>query len=184
MDAQPAAGDSRIDLADELKFLFRQKASGHDAEALLLTCIDFRYFGLVANHVAQNNLVGNYDHVILAGGTLGPLVDFPPEPKLHWQQFFLEHLLLSKALHNISRVVVLDHRDCGAYKQFGLLPDKPTQEQEFNAHKAQAIRLECLIRKFIPALAYSAYLLELPCGEEPLQRLQDRKDKLRATPLV
>ena len=76
--------------------------------------------GLIARQIATKHLIGKYDYVILAGGTLGPLVDFPPTPMLHWQQAFLDHLSLSHTLHHITRVVVLDHLDCGACKKFGL----------------------------------------------------------------
>ena len=161
---------TKVDLAKRLSFLFGPAPAKHDAEVLLLTCIDFRYFGLIAAHIAGDNLVGKYDHVILAGASLGPVIDFPPEPKLHWQQMFLDHLALSRTLHHVSRVVVLDHRDCGAFKKFGLLPESPSPDEEFNVHKAQALRLECLIRRFEPTIAFEAYLLGLPADHDPLTK--------------
>ncbi len=106
------------DFSDYLKGLALDRTS-HDAEVLLVTCIDFRFFHKVTEHIAAAGLNGKFDHVILAGAELGAVVDFPPEPKLHWQQFFLEHLDLSRMLHGIKRVVVLGHRDCGAYRKFG-----------------------------------------------------------------
>jgi hypothetical protein len=174
----------QVDLVDKLSFLYGSDPDAHVAEALVLTCIDFRYFALIAQVIAGENLVGNYDHVILAGGTLGPLVDFPPTPMLHWQQTFLDHLTLSERLHKIKRVVVLDHRDCGAYKEFGILTPQSTPEEEFNAHRAQAIKLESLVRRFLPKLVFEAYLLELPCKVEPLEFLRDRKAGLKATRMV
>ena len=82
------------DFGDYMKSLDLDLAS-HDAEVLLLTCIDFRFFAKVAGHMDAAGLRGKYDHVIVAGAELGPVIDFPPDPRLHWQQFFLEHLALA-----------------------------------------------------------------------------------------
>lgn len=151
----------------------RPAADGHDAEVLLVTCIDFRFFHKVAAHIADAGLSGKYDHVIVAGAELGPVVDFPPDPKLHWQQFFLEHLALSKTLHNIKRVVVLGHRDCGAYKKFKVLPENPSAEQERAAHKAHADRFESLVSRFHPELQVDKFLLDLSTAPaDPLQFLR------------
>ncbi|MBC7820487.1 MAG: hypothetical protein IAG10_26685 [Planctomycetaceae bacterium] len=148
--------------------------SSHDAEVLLLTCIDFRFFHKVAEHIEAAGLSGKFDHVILAGAELGAVVDFPPEPKLHWQQFFLEHLDLSKALHNIKKVLVLGHRDCGAYRKFKVLPNNPSPDEERAAHKHHADRLEALVKRFHPKLEVEKYLLSLgsaPADPLKLQRL-------------
>lgn len=142
----------------------------HDAEVLLVTCIDFRFFHKVAEHIEAAGLSGKFDHVILAGAELGAMVDFPPEPKLHWQQFFLEHLELSKALHNIKKVLVLGHRDCGAYRKFKVLPNNPTAGEELEAHKHHANRLEALVKRFYPDLQVEKYLLSLESiPSEPLR---------------
>lgn len=161
------------DFPDYLKSL-KLDTSSHDAEVLLLTCIDFRFFHKVAEHIEAAGLSGKFDHVILAGAELGAVVDFPPEPKLHWQQFFLEHLDLSKTLHDIKRVVVLGHRDCGAYKKFMVLPEKPTPEEERAAHKRHADRFEELVKRFHPNLMVEKYLLSLgsaPADPLKLQRI-------------
>ncbi|WP_152100918.1 hypothetical protein [Lacipirellula parvula] len=41
--------------------------SHEHAEALLLTCIDFRFFNLIARAMDEKGLSGKYDHFILAG---------------------------------------------------------------------------------------------------------------------
>jgi len=147
-------------LSDYFRSLRFDKDS-HDAEVLLLTCIDFRFFHKVSEHIASAGLSGKCDHVVVAGAELGPVVDFPPDPKLHWQQFFLEHLALSKSLHNIKRVLVLGHRDCGAYKKFKVLPDNPHPDEERAAHKTHADRLEALVHRFHPDLHVDKFLLSL-----------------------
>lgn len=159
--------------SDYLKSL-KCNLSNKNPEVLLLTCIDYRFFIKIAKHMEDMKLSGKYDHVILAGAALGALVDFPPAPHLHWQQFFLEHLELAIELHKIKRVVVLSHRNCGAYRKFGVLPNKPTQKEEYDAHKAQANKLEMLIKRFHPKLIVDKFLLPLedaPADPLRLQRL-------------
>jgi carbonic anhydrase len=158
-------------LSDYFRSLRVDKTS-HDAEVLLLTCIDFRFFHKVAAHIEDAELSGKYDHVIVAGAELGPVVDFPPEPKLHWQQFFLEHLALSQSLHNIQRVLVLGHRDCGAYKKFQVLPENPDPEQERLAHLTHANRLEALVQRFYPKLPVDKFLLDLTSAPADPLRFQ------------
>lgn len=120
----------------------------HDAEVLLVTCIDFRFIQKVMKHIDCAGLTGKFDYVIIAGAELGPVVDFPQDPKPHWQKFFLDHLALSKRLHNIKRVLVLGHRDCGAYREFELLPKDPDPHTEYECHVAQAKKFEELVKDF------------------------------------
>jgi carbonic anhydrase len=137
-----------IDFAAYLKDLRK-------AEVLLLTCMDFRYFELISNVMKDADLVGRYDHVILAGAALGAVV----RGKEHWHKTFFDHLALAEKLHDVKTVIVLEHRDCGAYgpKGFGLLPDNPTPQEERRVHFEQVAGL----KKRIPShLNFTADLLE------------------------
>ncbi len=160
--------------------------SHRHAEVLLLTCIDFRFFRLIAQKMEKVGLGGKYDHFILAGAALGATLDFsdahlpkpvPPNceckpllPRLHWQQVFIEHLQIAMKLHDtISRVVIIEHRECGAYKTF-LKPSgypKPTakKDPERDAHKAQADKLEQIIRTHFPKLRVDKWLARLKPDE-------------------
>jgi len=62
--------------------------------------------------MASRGLRAKYDHVVLAGAALGALTDKYPA----WRTTFWEHLDVAIQLHQIRKVIVLDHRDCGAYK--------------------------------------------------------------------
>lgn len=88
-------------------------ASG-DTEALLLTCMDYRLLDAVTAYMNGRGLQKKYDHFILAGASLGALTD----KQADWGQAFWEHVDVAQKLHHIHKVVVLDHRDCGAYKVF------------------------------------------------------------------
>ena len=133
------------------------------AKALLLTCMDFRFFGLIAEFMKESGLEGKYDHVILAGAALGAVV----RGKKHWHKTFFDHLELAEKLHKIKAVVVLEHRDCGAYspKGFGLLPEHPTRAEELRVHFEQVAKLEA---KIPPHLRFTAGLLEKPKKRDAL----------------
>lgn len=81
-------------------------------DALLLSCMDFRLIDETERYMSGRGLRGKYDHVILAGAALGALTDKYPA----WNKTFWEHLDIAIQLHQIHKVIVLDHRDCGAYK--------------------------------------------------------------------
>lgn len=87
------------------------RAGGH-AEALLLTCMDFRLANEIEEYMTARGLRDRYDHVVLAGASLGAFNDRFPA----WSEVFWGHLDLAIKLHEVHRVIVLDHRDCGAYK--------------------------------------------------------------------
>lgn len=144
----PDEGVHLIDFAAHLKDL-------NKAEVLLLTCMDFRFFEQITKVMRDAGLEGKYDHVILAGAALGAVVP----GKEHWHKTFFDHLELAEKLHRVEAVIVLEHRDCGAYspKGFGLLPDNPTPEEERRVHFEQVAKL----KEKIPAhLCFEADLLE------------------------
>ncbi|MDP1630560.1 MAG: hypothetical protein Q8L66_03985 [Caulobacter sp.] len=108
------------------------KAGGH-AEALLLTCMDFRLANEIEAYMTARGLRDNYDHVILAGASLGALNDKFPV----WGDVFWTHLDLAIKLHEVHRVIVLDHRDCGAYKMILGEAAVKDPDAELKAHVKQ-----------------------------------------------
>src|SRR5262245_39424462 len=105
-------------------------ATGEKKTLLLLTCIDLRYPSVILNLMEAKGYHKLYDQVALAGAGLAAVVDFPPHPKPHWQQTFVEHVAISSILHKISAVWIMDHRDCGAYRSFGLLGTEPSDSEQ------------------------------------------------------
>lgn len=91
---------------------FRCVFAAGQAEALLLSCMDYRLVDATARYMAARGLKNKYDHVILAGASLGATTDKYPD----WTKTFWEHLDAAIQLHGIHKVIVVDHRDCGAYK--------------------------------------------------------------------
>lgn len=100
-------------------------ASG-EADALLLTCMDYRLLDDIGAYMNGRGLRDRYDHVILAGASLGVLTDKKPL----WGQTFWDHVDVAKALHKIHKIIVIDHWDCGAYRTFlgeEAVKDPPTE---------------------------------------------------------
>ena len=154
-----------INFDDYLKDLSKDKdpkEPEHKADALLLTCMDFRFFLTIAEMMKGIK----YDHFILAGASLGVVVKNPPcnAEMARWRPTFFDHLQLAIALHEVNKVIVLEHRDCGAYgpKGFCLLPEYPDEDLERRVHEQKAEELREQIRVFNPDLYFCSFLLDLP----------------------
>ena len=86
-----------------------QEAARSDCDTLVITCIDYRF--AVANQEFANDTLGlrdNYDHISIPGSIYN-LVN-PETRSLLFSKF-----ALSVSMHLINRVVIISHRDCGAY---------------------------------------------------------------------
>jgi carbonic anhydrase len=87
-------------------------APAHTTEALLLSCMDYRLIDDIAKYMDGRGLTDQYDHVILAGAALGAVTQTFKD----WNKTFWDHLKVAIDLHHINSVILMDHRDCGAYK--------------------------------------------------------------------
>lgn len=88
------------------------RAASGDYEAMMLSCIDPRFQELVRNNGAAQGLTGKYSSFVVAGASIGVVA---PAFKA-WHETFWENLGASVQLHNIKKVIVINHRDCGAAK--------------------------------------------------------------------
>jgi carbonic anhydrase len=142
-----------IDFSTSLKKLKVDPDPNHEADVLLLTCMDFRFFLTIAEIMKGIK----YDHVVLAGAALGAV----QEEKEYWGKTFFDHLGLAVKLHKVKNVFVMEHRDCGAYgpKGFGLLPANPDRKEERKVHMKQVKRLA---REIPDDLNFASFLLEVP----------------------
>jgi carbonic anhydrase len=119
----------------------RAAAAGH-CEVLLLSCMDYRLADELAAYMQGRGLKDNYDHVILAGASLGALTDKRPD----WGHTFWEHLDAAIQLHRIGKVMVIDHRDCGAYRLFLGEAAAKDPDTELASHAEQLRRLRTAIK--------------------------------------
>ena len=92
--------------------LLPARAEEKPVTALAVTCIDFRLVADAGRFFASQNLANDYDQVSLAGASLAAVSPrFPSSNAAFW-----DHVSIARQLHNIRKLVVVDHRDCGAYR--------------------------------------------------------------------
>lgn len=110
----------------------------HSCDALVVTCIDFRFQHFIDGWIKDRHLPATFDRVALAGGVF------------NWE--VIENQVdISKRLHNIHKVVLMNHEDCGAYGEAG------THERHEADLKAAALKL----KKKYPELTVETYLIHL-----------------------
>jgi hypothetical protein len=159
------------------------QGKSHDADALILTCIDFRFPHLIVDYMDSLTPTGKpkitFDHVILAGASLGVFSGVFPQ----WATTFWDHLAVSIKLHQIKQVYLIDHRDCGGYREFGALPGTTQvpvgSEKETQVHQHYMDRLAFLIRNTHPDLEVITHLLGLPDNASASRSKTAQKTKQR-----
>lgn len=119
--------------------------------------MDYRLTDDIVRYMDGRGMTDKYDHVVLAGASLGALTNKFTE----WGKTFRDHLHVAIDLHQIHQVIILDHRDCGAYKtilgeDFAKDPAKETQ-----VHAQYLGRLAADISVLHPDLAVETLLMNL-----------------------
>lgn len=134
----------------------RADAAGSVA-ALVVTCIDYRLVDDATRFFDTMKLTNNYDLVSLAGATLAATSNkFPSSNAAFW-----DHIVIAKQLHNIGKVILLDHRDCGAYRVALNAPANMARDPETAMHKKEMDVLKAEIAKRHPDLSSEFYLIDL-----------------------
>jgi carbonic anhydrase len=153
-----------IALGGGASLLLAGRAFAGHCDVLLLSCMDYRLIDDLVTFMDSRGLQGNYDHVILAGASLGAVTDKMPD----WGHTFWEHLDTAIQLHHIKKVMVIDHRDCGAYKL--LLGDAAVKDPatELASHTEELHRLRALIKTKHADLEVELGLMELTGEVAPI----------------
>lgn len=133
------------------------RANEHKAKVLVLSCIDFRFVEAERYFLSIQHLTNQYDWTALAGASLA----LTGLPHLAEAQAFWDQLSLSRQLHQIEKVIILDHQDCGAYAQWvnPHLSKDPGQEEQVHADYLNLAYWE--IQKRYPDLTVELYFVTL-----------------------
>lgn len=126
--------------------------SRHHCSSLIIHCIDFRFINAINEFLKQEKLIGDCDVVALAGS-----VKELSNKKNHnnanhvcvCKNILIEQIEKSKALHGISRIIIISHEDCGAY---GGKINFAGDEEEFAKHKEDFLKAKSTINSFFPEL--------------------------------
>jgi len=81
-------------------------------DAMILACIDSRLQEPVRKYTAGRDLTGKYSQFTIAGASIGVVAAAFKD----WHKTFWDNLEASIQLHSIDKVIVINHRDCGAAK--------------------------------------------------------------------
>lgn len=127
------------------------------ADVLLLSCMDYRLVDETERYMASRGLRDKFDYVILAGASIGVVTDKYPA----WKQTFWEHVDVAVQLHGIHKIIILDHRDCGAYKVITGEDLGKTPAKETTVHAAQLRALRRQIKAKHPKLDVELLLMSL-----------------------
>ena len=81
-------------------------------KAMVLSCIDPRFQPVVFNYLKKRGLKGKYSSFTIAGSAIGVTA----QKFKKWHKTFWDNLETSIKLHKIKKLIVINHRDCGAAK--------------------------------------------------------------------
>ncbi len=112
--------------------------NSHECEALIVTCIDFRFQEIIDKWIAENFAPKTFDRVGIAGGVFD-------------LDYALKQVEISERLHHIKKVVLINHEDCGAYGEEGT-PEK---------HADDLKNAKTVIEQKFPDLKVETYYLHL-----------------------
>jgi carbonic anhydrase len=145
-------------------FPIAASAAAGKYEALLLSCIDPRMVAPVYKYMDGRGLTGQYSQFVIAGaGAAVIAAKFKA-----WRPAFWENLAISAELHQINRVIVIDHRDCGAVKLAYGAKSIATPEIETETHRKILAEFREALTKRQPHLKAETGLMALDGSYEAL----------------
>ena len=125
-------------------------------KAMVLSCIDPRFQSIVYNYLKKKKLNGKYSSFTIAGSAIG--VTAPKFRK--WHKTFWDNLDTSIQLHKIKKLIVINHRDCGAAK---IINGKKTFDyfRETKIHKSSLNKIKKRFKNKYPKLNIETILISL-----------------------
>ena len=126
-------------------------------QAMLLSCIDPRMVAPVYKYMDQRNLTGQYSQFVIAGAAIAVVA-----PSFEtWRPAFWDNLAATLQLHHITKLVAIDHRDCGAARiAYGVasIADPATETE---THRKALAELRQAVGKRHPELTVGTGLMAL-----------------------
>lgn len=124
---------------------------------MILGCIDPRMQEPMRDYAVNRGLVGQYSKFTIAGAAIGVVA--PAFAK--WHEAFWDNLAATIQLHNIKRVIAIDHRDCGAAKIAYGDDSVATPEIETETHKNALAEFRKAVGDLQPQLKVETLLMAL-----------------------
>ena len=113
-------------------------------EAMVLSCMDPRFQTKVSKYLKSKKLTGKYSSFTIAGAA----ISVTHKKFRKWHSTFIDNLSTSIKLHKINKLIVINHRDCGAAKIInGKKKFNSTIENKIHKESFEKIK-KILIKKF------------------------------------
>ena len=125
-------------------------------EAMELSCIDPRFQKPVHKYLNNKKLTGKFSAFTIAGGSIG----VTNEKFIKWHSTFWENLEASINLHKIKKLIVINHKDCGAAKIVNG-NKKFSSSIENKIHKTSFARLKKSLKKKFPKIKVSFKIMSI-----------------------
>ena len=124
----------------------------------MLGCIDPRLQEPVTKYTAQQGLTGKYSQFVFAGAAIGVVA---PAFK-DWHKTFWDNLAATIQLHNIKKVIAINHRDCGAAKiAYGDAAGRADAQAETETHRKALAEFRKQVDENQPKLGVETGLMAL-----------------------
>lgn len=132
-------------------------AAGGKYEAMLLSCIDPRLPLVTLDYMKSRGLLGRYSQFTIAGAAIGVVAPAFAD----WHKAFWDNLAASIELHRITRLIALDHRDCGAARIAYGADSIATPQREAETHRAALAGFRLAANERHPELTVETGLMAL-----------------------
>ena len=123
---------------------------------MVLSCIDPRFQPIVYNYLKKKKLTGKYSAFTIAGSAVGVTANKFKK----WHKVFWDNFDTSVKLHNIKKLIVINHRDCGAAKIINGKKNFSTID-ETKVHKNSFQKIKKIFRKKYPNLSIELKIISL-----------------------
>ena len=125
-------------------------------KAMVLSCIDPRFQPIVYNYLKKKKVIGKYSSFTIAGSAVGVTAN----KFKRWHKIFWDNFETSVKLHNIKKLIVINHRDCGAAK---IINGKKefSDINETKVHKNSFKKIKKIFRKKYPKLSIELKIISL-----------------------
>ena len=125
-------------------------------KAMVLSCIDPRFQSIVYNYLKKKKLIGKYSSFTIAGAAVGVTANKFKK----WHKTFWDNIEASIKLHKIKKLIVINHRDCGAAKII-IGKKEFSKINETRVHKNSFQKIKKIFKKKYPKLRIELKLISL-----------------------
>ncbi len=137
---------------------FKTKPEHYHADACVVWCYDDRFYKLLKKF-GKKQKFKNIDLVKVAGGAKALATADATEgsSSMAERDFVLSQIKTSVRLHAAKRIILMLHRDCGAYGGSKAFPDGGAEREQYAADLRAA---RDFVRKEVPAVLVDAYFAD------------------------